>query len=63
MTYKKKPKKQTTYPELLTSFEQKRKKDWVIDKANWKTNIKKMPDAVKVKNVKMIQRFTGKRGK
>ena len=76
MTYQKKPKKQTTplsgvkgtlsvptYHGLLNIFEKKRKKDWVINKASQKANFKKMVGPDKVQNVKMIQRFTGKRGK
>lgn len=63
MTYKKKPQKQTTYPGLLSEFEKKRKRDWVIDKASRKANLKKMSYPGKAQNVKMIQRFTGKRGK
>ena len=63
MTYQKKPQKQTTYPKLLSTFEKKRKRDWVIDKASRKANLKKMAGPNKARNVKMVQRFTGKRGK
>jgi hypothetical protein len=58
MTYKKKPEKKNTYPELLNTFEKKRTRDWIISKANQP----KMPAANKIQNVKMIQRFSGKRG-
>ena len=63
MTYQKKPQKQTTYPKLLSTFEKKRKRDWVIDKAGKQANFNKNVGTNKIQNVKMIQRFTGKRGK
>ena len=59
MTYKKKPEKQTTYPELLNTFEKKRKRDWL--KA--KQGIKKENISFKDLDSRRLQMFSGKRGK
>ena len=54
MTYKKKPKKQNPYPKLLNEFERKRTRDWVIDKASQRANLKKISQASKIQKVKQL---------
>lgn len=47
----------------MSGFKKKsKKKKWIIDKSRWKTDIKKTVAPNKIQNIKMIQRFTGKRG-
>jgi len=63
VTYKSKPKKQTTYPKLLNEFEKKRHQDWTIDKASQSANTKKVNPKFQAKSSQLLQRFSGKRGK
>lgn len=58
-TFQGKPKKKSNYPKILSTFEKKRKKDWL--KAGYKT--KKENQSFKAINSKMVQRFSGKLGK
>lgn len=58
MTYQGKPKQKSNYPGILTYFEKKRKKDWLKAKQGIKEN-----KSFKIRNSKMVQMVSGKRGK
>ncbi|MFC1711552.1 hypothetical protein ACFLZ1_03115 [Patescibacteria group bacterium] len=58
MTFKGTPKKKSNYPKILSTFEKKRKKDWLKAKQGKKEN-----RSFKDVNSRMVQMFSGKRGK
>ena len=60
--FKAKPKQKNIYPEMLTNFEEKRKKDWLKKKLTGQTGINPNK-SFKDPNSRRMQMFSGKRGK
>lgn len=62
MSFKNNPKKQNIYAKMLSSFEEKRKKEWLKSALKSKEGIKTNL-SFKALDSKRLQMFSGKRGK
>jgi len=61
MTFQRKPKQKNLYPQTLVNFEQKRIRDWAINKASLKANWKSLIGGARQKLTRFSRRFSNKK--
>ncbi len=61
MNFQANPKQKNLYPQTLATFEKKRVRDWVIDKASLKANWKKLFGGARQKLTRFSRHFSTKK--